>query len=106
MGNEISRVQLYITILKGREIGNADARSRLPVPSCPQAAESTEPKETIQFLQQLESSPVLAKDIRKWTVQDPILSHVQYYVSHGWPKGPGEEALKPYLPRGHELSMD
>ena len=74
----------------GRDIGNADACSRLPL-QLPSTTEEEQP-ETIQFLQQLESSPVLARDVRRWTEQDPILSRVQYYVHHGWPNKPLIEA--------------
>ena len=70
----------------GRDKGNADACSRLPL-QLPSTTEEEQP-ETIQFLQQLESSPVLARDVRRWTEQDPILSRVQYYVHHGWPNKP------------------
>ena len=67
----------------GRYIGNADACSQLPL-QLPSTMEEVQP-ETIQFLQQLESSPVLARDVRRWTEQDSILSMVQYYVHHGSP---------------------
>ena len=77
----------------GRDIGNADACSRLPL-QLPLTTE--EQPETIQLLQQLELSPVLARDVRRWTEQDPILSRVQYYVHHGWPNKPLIEALSPY----------
>ena len=62
--------------------------------------------ETIQFLQQLESSPALARDVRRWTEQDPILSRVQYYVHHGWPNKPLIEVLTPYWQRASELSIE
>ena len=61
--------------------------------------------ETIQ-LQQLESSPALARDVRRWTEQDPILSRVQYYVHHGWPNKPLIEVLTPYWQRASELSIE
>ena len=74
----------------GRDIGNADACSRLPLQLPLQLLLTTEEKqpETIQILQQQESSPELAKSVKRWTEQDPILSRVQYYVNHGWPNKP------------------
>ena len=77
----------------GWDIGNADACSRLPL----QLLSTTEEEqpETIQCLQQLESSPVVAKDVRRLTELDPILSRVEYCVNHGWPNKPLIEALTP-----------
>ena len=88
----------------GRDISNADACSRLSS----QLPLTTEEEQTRNnsILQQLESSPLLAKDVRKWTEQDPALSRVQYYVNHGWPNKPIIEALTPYWRRVSELSIE
>ena len=87
----------------GQDIDNADACSRLPL-QLPLTTEEERP-ETVQFLQQLESSPILARDVG-WTEQDPILSRVQYYVHHGWPNKPLIKALTTYWRRASELSIE
>ena len=104
MGHDPIRLQLKLRYKPGRNIGNADACSRLSL-QLPSTTEEEQP-ETIQFLQQLESSPVLARDVRRWTKQDPILSRVQYYVHHGWPNKPLIEALTPYWRSASELSRE
>ena len=88
----------------GRDIGNADAYSRLAL-QLPSTSEEEQP-ETIQFLQQLESSPVLARDVRRWTEQDLKISRIQYYVHHGWPSKPLMESLTPYWERASELFIE
>ena len=53
---------------------NADAFSRLPLPHQPKVVPT--PADTIFLLDYLNSTPVTAAVIKKWTQNDPILSKV------------------------------
>ena len=67
MGQILSGYSYTLRYKPGWYIGRADACSRLPL-QLPSTTEKEQP-ETIQFLQQLKSSPVLARDVRRWTEQ-------------------------------------
>lgn len=75
---------------------HADALSRLPRASVDNTAEAG----SIFHFSHVEELPVCAKDIKKTTVKDPVLSKVWSYTVNGWP----DEALRPYFIRRHELS--
>ena len=66
----------------GSSHSNADMLSRLPLPESP--PDVPLPGETILLLEQLQSSPITAAQIKKWTSQDPVLSRVRNNVLHGW----------------------
>jgi len=57
---------------------------------------------TIFNIHQLESLPVTAKQLRRQTSQDPILSKVLRYTQGGWPD---VIELKPFHQRQHELAV-
>ena len=56
--------------------------SRLPLPESP--PDVPLPGETILLLEQLQSSPITAGQIKKWINQDLVLSRVRNYVLQGW----------------------
>ena len=61
---------------------NADALSRLPLPTEPA---TTEPApELVLLAEHLADSPVTADDVRMWTRRDPQLSRVLQYVLQRW----------------------
>ena len=66
----------------GKENANADALSRLPLPSLPPVVPT--PEDIILIISAIEESPVCASDIRWWMAKDPILSKVLCYVTRGW----------------------
>ncbi len=53
---------------------NADALSRLPLPDTP--ALTPVPGETTLLMELLESTPVIAEEITKWTRRCPVLARV------------------------------
>ena len=59
----------------GKHIGNADALSRLPLPTTIESVPV--PAEWVHLVQFLESTPVTKKDIAAWTEADPLLSTVK-----------------------------
>ena len=62
---------------------NADALSRLPLPTAPK--EVPVPPELVLLMQHLQQLPVTADHIRLWTRRDPVLAKVFQFVQHGWP---------------------
>ena len=88
----------------GKEHGNADGLSRLPLPDSPQ--EVPVPEEVRLAVNELSKSLVTAKDIAKWTSQDPVLSTVLRYVTKGWPTFTTQTELQPYFSKRMELSIE
>lgn len=88
----------------GKEQGNADGLSRLPLKEFPRDVPI--PGDTVLMLQSLSdaSSVVTATAIRKWTDKDPVLSLVRRMVLHGWERQVKPE-FKPYEQRKDELSV-
>ena len=63
----------------GSSHNNADMLSRLLLPESP--PDIPLPGETILLLEQLQSPPITAAQIKQWTNQDSVLSRVRNYVS-------------------------
>ena len=78
--------------------GNADAMSRLPLPSGGEL-EPPVPAETILLMEQLDRSPITSLQIRQWTRRDPLLSRVIRHVQDGWPEHCTAEELRPFASR-------
>ena len=65
----------------GRDHGNADMLSRLPLPEVP--TDVPVPSETILVEDMLHSLPVTVENIRQWTTKDPTLSKVRTLIQQG-----------------------
>ena len=86
----------------GVKLGTADALSRLPLNVSNESVPV--PAEWIHLVEVLESFPVTANDISKFTVSDPILSVVFKFIREGWPnKVPPE--FQSYLNKFEDLSV-
>ena len=84
--------------------GNADALSRLPLPTYP--AKVPVPAETVLLMENIDASPLSTTHIRNWTRRDPVLAKILQFVEGGWPPHHKvEEDLKPYTTRSAELSV-
>ena len=94
--------QYHIQYKAGPEHANADALSRLPLPSC--LAQVPLPPETIKLMEHLNSTQVTASQIRTLTSRDPLLSKVKQFVQHGWPAS-SEPELESFAVRQDELSF-
>ena len=92
----------HICYKPGRTNSDADMLSRLPLPESP--PDVPLPGETILLMEQLQSSPITAGQIKKWTDQDPILSRVRNFVLQGWQSSSNEQTAPYYLCR-EELSI-
>ena len=67
----------------GKDHGNADALSRLPLPEV-QKAEG--PEERVLMLENSDITLVSADQVRSWTNRDAVLARVREMVQKGWPQ--------------------
>ena len=82
---------------------NADGLSRLPVPYSSNEPYLPDPK--LFNIQQIETLPLMAAQLKTATARDPELSKVLMYTKTGWPlKVP--PVLLPYWNRREELSVE
>ena len=99
----LSAYSYTITHKPGKNLGNADALSRLPQPvttesDCP-------PGDLVHLVNHLSSTTITAAHIRRWTDTDPVLSKVRNYLQQGWPSSELEKEFKPFKSRRNELSI-
>lgn len=95
----------YVMLYKqGKDHGNADALSRLPVPG-PEEEEVPEEEGRVMMLDHLDAPPITDRQVERWTSRDPILARVREYVGRGWPKGVINPCFAPYYQRRDELSI-
>ena len=87
----------------GSQQANADACSRLPLPTSVQNIPT--PAETVLVMEHLETTPVSAKQVRLWTQRDPVMSKVLHFTLQGWPNQVAPE-FKPFHNRSKELSIE
>lgn len=85
----------------GKQLANADALSRLPLPS---TVSETPPPLEVLLLETVPDAPLHASRIAALTLKDPVLSRVLRWVLHGWPTEVPDDRFKPFLNRRHELS--
>jgi len=93
-----------IAYKSGSTNGNADALSRLPLPTMPEAVPL--PGETILLMEHLDETPVCSSQIRDWTTRDPIISQAVQFTLAGWPTVCTSDEFKPYFQRKTELSVE
>ena len=87
----------------GRDNGNADALSRLPLEASPET--TPVPGDIIFLMENLAITPVDATKVKQWTARDPVMSQVLQFVLHGWPSVVEDNTLKLYFTRRNELSV-
>ena len=90
----LSAYTFTICYKSGKDLGNADALSRLPQPETTNA--DCVPGDLLHLLHHLSATTVSASNIRRWTDSDPILSRVRQYVLQGWPTTQLDEQFKPF----------
>ena len=100
--HSLSSYQYELKYRKGKDQGNCDALSQLPLPDCPDTVPL--PGDVLLLSAQLSISPVTAHEIKVMTANDPVLSNVLRFVLNGWPITAVSEQLKPYYWRREELS--
>lgn len=96
----LSAYNYSIQYKPGKQLGNADALSRLPRPITT-PTHNCVPADLVNLVQHLASTCICASNIREWTRRDPVLRFLQ----SGWPEqSPGED-FKPYFSKKLELSL-
>ncbi|XP_037499139.1 uncharacterized protein K02A2.6-like [Rhipicephalus sanguineus] len=101
----LSQYRYHIEYRAGKQNANADALSRLPVPT-PEAVYSETLPEYVLSTENLDSSFVPAGALRALTSADKDLCVVQNFMLNGWPKrlSSCHSHLQPYFCRRLELS--
>jgi hypothetical protein len=93
---------------QGKANANADALSRLPLPS--PNVHTPQPAELIHLIEHLSATPLSSAQIKAWTDSDPTLSLVRRWVQQGWPElepeSESREGLLPYSRRRLELGVE
>ena len=87
----------------GKENGNADALSRLPLKTV--SSQTPIPQEVVKLMGQLSRSPVDATKIKHWTIRDPVLAQVEKFTLHGRPASVEDEIIKSYFSSRQGLSI-
>lgn len=107
----LSTYMYEIEYRKGKDLANADAMSRLPMPSksveehrCQFSAVNWVCSE---WNSKFAESPCTAKEIAHYSAQDIVISRVMLSTQQGWANGEVvDPGLKPYFSRRSELSID
>ncbi len=92
-----------ITYKPGKQHGNADPLSLLPLPEAP--VDVPVPLETIMLMESLSSSPITAAHIKQWTTKDPVLLKVKDFVLRGWHHSKNQGGVSVYYMYRNELSV-
>ena len=87
----------------GKQLANADALSRLPLPDQPKSVPM--PHDVVLLLNHISDTIVHASTIKEWTASDPVLSRVCKLVQTGWISDETSPALQPYFQCYAELSV-
>ncbi|KAJ8332745.1 hypothetical protein SKAU_G00425340 [Synaphobranchus kaupii] len=96
------RAYEYVMVYKaGKDHGNADALSRLPLQHTPI---TTAPEDRVLMMEEMDTTPVTAEQVKALTNKDPVLARVREHVVRGWPQQT-EGDFAPYKVRGAELSV-
>ena len=82
---------------------NADAMSRLPLPESLQVTPL--PPEIILLMEELDTTPIIARKSRVWTNSDPLCCCVRQFVQNSWPDFVQGVQVKPFTTRKDELSV-
>ncbi|XP_046570716.1 uncharacterized protein LOC124278930 [Haliotis rubra] len=86
----------------GKDLGHADAMSRLPLHNAPSSVPT--PPETLNLTEFFDSTPVTATDIAAWTNHNPLLSQVRRFTNSGWLSSVNDDSMRPFFSRRNELS--
>lgn len=98
----LSAYKYTIRYKAGKDLGNADAFSRLPRPVT--TTQDHMPEDLALLLNHLSSTSIGPAHIKEWTSKDPILSCVRRFVLTGWPDHNLGKEYQPYTSRKDELS--
>ena len=83
---------------------NADCLSRLPI-QCEKSNEGVDKAKLINLLQ-IESLPMDVDQVRKATLNGPMLSRVLQFVMTGWPEKPIAPEITQHFNKRHEITVE
>lgn len=96
------RAYEYNIIYKpGKDHGNADALSRLPLPM----ESNIEQEERVLMLENADVTLLTAEQVRGWTQKDPVLSRVREMLQRGCLEELKGTEFEPFISRKDELSV-
>lgn len=94
----------YVMVYKaGKDHGNADTLSRLPVPSKEEEEVDPEGGGRVMMLHHLEAPLITDRQVERWTSRDLVLARVREYVGRGWPKEVVNTCFATYYHRRDKL---
>ena len=79
----LSNYNYSLVYKSGKEHGNADGMSRLPIPHKPGEVSNVE---NHVHMVALERAPITAREVNLYTARDPLLSKVRSLVEQNWPE--------------------
>jgi hypothetical protein len=89
---------------QGKEHGNADGMSRLPV-KCEDMDVARAQNHT--HMVDLVHAPVTASEVKRETERDPVLCRVKEFLIQGWPENlQADSEYKPFQTRAEELTVE
>ena len=101
---QLGGYQYQLRYEAGRNIGNADGLSRLPLADTP--SEVHVPADVTHMMEEV-AEVVELRQVRSCTSRDPVLSQVMRFLQTEWPERlpSGSEDLLPFFRRRDELSL-
>ncbi|KAL0158780.1 hypothetical protein M9458_046856, partial [Cirrhinus mrigala] len=96
----LSAHQYDIKYRRSEQHCNTDGLSRLPLPDTPPEGSQAD----IFYFKEVQSVPVTAAQVKRFTRTDPVLSEVLAWISHG-KRGEMMDNFRPYLVRRNELTV-
>ena len=100
---ELSAYEYSMEHKSGKTHQNADTLSRLPLDD-PELQRKCEAN--VFLMQQLDTTPMSAAEVKDWTSKDPVLAKVKSFILSGWPDQLEDSEFKPFVQRKHELSVE
>ncbi|CAM1308578.1 Uncharacterised protein r2_g1856 [Pycnogonum litorale] len=103
----LSAYQYVMEFRSGNKISNADGLSRLPLPitTFSSGSQLTNPPEYVHLIKFLNDSLITSSQIKLWTMRDPVLSRVKFYIENGWPNQCPDDLIEPFFKRFSELTV-
>ena len=100
----LSNYKYRLVYKSGKDHGNADGMSRLPIPHKPGEASNAE---NHVHMIALERAPVTAREVNLHTARDPLLSKVKSMIEQNWPAQEDlPEEITPFKNRKDELVVE